>query len=158
MSSEGSFDVPAAHRFFSAQCFNLTWELLDKPDRSPTDNMTMFLRSAASLWHWTQRPDCTRQNLSIGYWQMSRVLATTGQGQLAKHFGTLCLEAAPKEDSFCRAYAFEALARAASILQDHDEVARCVAQVQSLAGQVEDVEERALILADLRTIGGQQGS
>lgn len=152
MSNESSVDFAAAHRHFSVQCFNQTWDLLDKGDRSPKDDVNMLLRAAASLWHWTERSDCTGKNLSIGYWQLSRVLAVAGHGQLARQFANLSLEAAPKDDPFCRAYAFEALARAASILNEHDEVARCLKSAESLAQRVDDSEDRELIIADLRTI------
>ncbi|MBL8850512.1 MAG: hypothetical protein JNG89_12600, partial [Planctomycetaceae bacterium] len=50
-------DRAAAHRQFSGECFNRTWELIDKQDRTPADDEQMLLRSLASLWHWTQRAD-----------------------------------------------------------------------------------------------------
>ena len=33
----------------------------------------MLRLSLAATWHWTQRPDCTSTNLSIGYWQTARL-------------------------------------------------------------------------------------
>ena len=39
----------------------------------------MILYALASLWHWTQRPDCSTTNLSIGYWQAASVYALAGE-------------------------------------------------------------------------------
>ena len=61
------FDSAKAHQHFSAHCFNSAWELIDKPERTPEENEQMIQRTMASLWHWTQREDCTNQKLSIGY-------------------------------------------------------------------------------------------
>ena len=60
MAESTGFDIEHAHKYFSVNCFNLTWELIDKPDRTPKDNEQMVRLAQASLWHWTQRPDCTR--------------------------------------------------------------------------------------------------
>ena len=33
MSEQPGFDLQAAHRYFSAACFNQAWDLIDKADR-----------------------------------------------------------------------------------------------------------------------------
>lgn len=152
MSSMNGLDQPAAHRFFSSHCFNQAWDLIDQQNRSPLDDVTMLLRSAASVWHWTQRADCTGRNLSIGYWQMARVLAISGHGTLARQFAQLALDAAPADDAFCRSYAFEALARAASVANDSSATAECLNEARSLAALVTDEQDRDLILTDLKSI------
>ncbi len=68
MADSPSFDSKHAHRFFSAHCFNSTWKLIDKAKRTEPENEQMIQCTLASLWHWTQREDCTDMNLSIGYW------------------------------------------------------------------------------------------
>jgi hypothetical protein len=84
MADDADFDADQAHRHFSASCFNLAWELIDKPDRTAEDDEQMVRLAQASLWHWTQRSDCTDKNLSIGYWQVSRVCALLGDIRLPK--------------------------------------------------------------------------
>src|SRR5262245_27264138 len=102
-------DRSAAHRQFSSECFNKSWELIDRAVRSATDDEQMLLASLASLWHWTQRADCTDQNLSIGYWQVSRVYSHLGQADNARRFGELSLQRSGKLPPFFLAYAHEAL-------------------------------------------------
>ncbi len=54
-----AFDVEAAHAHFSKACFNAARALIEKPDRTPAEGEEMIRLNQASLWHWTQRPDCT---------------------------------------------------------------------------------------------------
>jgi len=94
MAQEPVFDLKVAHAYFSAHCFNSTWDLLDKKERSAAEDQDMILRSMASLWHWTQRPDATNTNRSVGYWQVSRVYAVLGRADEARRYGELSLHEA----------------------------------------------------------------
>ena len=59
MADQPAFDLAAGHRFFSAHCFNSAWEMIDKATRTVAEAEQMLLRAFASLYHWTQRADCT---------------------------------------------------------------------------------------------------
>jgi hypothetical protein len=65
MTQPQSFDLAAAHRFFSADCFNKAWELIEKPDRTQEEDEAMIRLNQASLWHWSQREECASRNMSI---------------------------------------------------------------------------------------------
>jgi hypothetical protein len=152
-SAAGRFsEVESAHRHFSADCFNRTWELIDKPDRTPADNEQMLLLAYASLWHWTQRPDCTPRNLSVGYWLLSRVYSLLGVPKPARYFGELSLQHAEHEPPFYIGYAHEALARAALVAGDRLALARHFDLARKLAADVEDAEDRALLDGDLKSL------
>jgi hypothetical protein len=142
----------AAHRYFSAYCFNRTWDLLEKPDRTPADDEEMIQSCLASLWHWSQRPDCTAREKSIGTWQAARVYAVLKQAEFARRYAEMALEYAQNQPPFYRAYAYEALARSAAAAGSRDQARKFLELSQVLASQVEDDEDRALILADLQTI------
>lgn len=145
-------NINDAHRVFSAQCFNRTWELIDKPNRTPADDEQMLLRAYASLWHWTQRPDCTPQNLSIGYWLASRVHALLGEAAAARRFGKLSLKAAETESAFHKAYAYEALARAAMTAEDRSQTEFYRQCAQAQLELIENPDERALLEGDLKSL------
>lgn len=146
------FDIEAAHRYFASQCFNRAWELIDKTDRTPEESEQMLLLNQASLWHWTQRADCQPQNLSIGYWQASRIHAILGRAAEAKCNAELCLAHTPQDDSFLMGYAHEALARAASTAGDTSTADQHREQAMKFAGMVADDEDRRLLAADLETL------
>ena len=93
---EPDFDLATAHEHFSVACFNQVWGLIDKPNRTPAEDQEMVELCLASLWHWSQRDDCTPTNLSIGYWQASRVYALLGQAENAMQYARLCLISAMK--------------------------------------------------------------
>lgn len=147
-----AFDEAAAHRYFSAACFNRTWEMLDSATRSADDDEAMIACCLASLWHWLQRPDCSRRNRSIAFWQASRVYALVGQAQNAWHYGELCLKESEGEEPFYVGYAYEALARAAKGLGDESLSTRYRRHAEELAAQVPEGEEREMLAKDLRSL------
>ncbi len=154
MTKKPDFDLFSAHKYFAAQCFNQTWDYIDKPERTKSEEDTMLLLSLASLWHWTQREDCTPTNLSVAYWQVSRVFALLQQADNARHYGELCLEASQKEGvlPFYLGYAYEALARAELVAGNQDKMADLLVQAQQTATLISDAEEKKMLLKDLKTI------
>ena len=152
--TDPAFDIAKAHQYFSADCFNRTWGFIDKADRTPEEAEQMLLLALASLWHWTQREDRTDQNLSVGYWLVSRAQALCGRGEEARRYGQLALEAAQQgdADAFTSGYAYEALARAASISGTSDKMGEYLLLARKAADQVGDEESKSWLLDDLKTI------
>lgn len=149
---QASFDLAAAHKFFSASCFNNAWTFIEKSERTADDNEQMLALAHASAWHWRQREDCQPRNLSIGYWQLSRVYTLIRHSERAAHYGQLCLVASMDEPPFFMGYAHEALARAAALQGDLRVMSEHLAQARMLAELVKDAEDRQLLVADLETI------
>jgi len=141
-----------AHRHFSASCFNHTWDLLDKPERTAAENEEMIQACLTSMWHWGQRPDCTDRERSVGAWQASRVYAVVGQGENALHYAQLSLDYARELPPFFQAYAFEALARAEAVLGNTKAARQHLDEAAALTSKVRDAEDRGLLEADLKTI------
>jgi hypothetical protein len=154
MAKKPDFDLSAAHKYFSADCFNKTWNYIDKPTRKTSEEDAMLRLSLASLWHWTQREDCTDTNLSIGYWQVARVFALLRQADNARHYGELCLEVSQKEgvEPFYLGYAYEALARAEHVAGNLDKKEDLLVQAHQTATSIADAEEKKMLLKDLATL------
>jgi tetratricopeptide (TPR) repeat protein len=152
MSQDPEFDVARAHRHFAAACFNEAWEYLDRPDRTPEDVERMLGVAHASVWHWTRRDDCTPRNLSIGYWQLSRVYAVAGEFENARKYARLCLAITPADETFCLGYAHEAAARAEQSSGDTAAAREHLAEAQRLAAAITEEGERQALLADLDAI------
>ena len=112
----------------------------------------MLHTAIASLWHWTQRDDSTNENLSIGYWQVSRVYNLIKQPNNARTYGLLSLQYARELSPFLRGYAYETLAR--SEMQAGNRVAMYyyLDQAREMARQITDEEDRHLLLTDLESI------
>ena len=148
------FDLEAAHRHFAADCFNRAWDLIDQEERTLEDEEEMLHLSMASLWHWSQRPDCGDKERSIGYWQVARIFAITGRPDMATAYAQKCLEATENTDlpPFYLGYAYEALARAAMAGNDHEAAMRYVGKARAAAQQEASEEDREILLDDLATI------
>ena len=154
MTKKPDFDLFTAHKYFAADCFNQTWDYIDKTDLTGNEEDTMLRLSMASLWHWTQREDCTPTNLSIGYWQVSRVFSLLRQVDNARHYGELCLEASQKEGvlPFYLGYAYEALARAELVAGETVKMEGYLNQAQKVAAAIPDQGAKQQLLSDLATI------
>ena len=148
------FDREGGNRFFSAACFNRTWDLLDKKDRSAAETEAMIHTAHASLWHWLERPDVTHEKRSIGDWLLSRVYAEAGMGDRALHYGGLSVEEAESGElePFYLGYAFEAIARAYLVQGHGHEASSWKARAQAEAAKVIDMESRALLEGDLAAL------
>jgi hypothetical protein len=152
MGKDPGFDVEKAHRYFSADCFNKVWEFIDKTNRTPDEDEEMIRLTQASIWHWTQRDDCKSSNLSMGYWQASRVLSISGRGAEARYYAELCLQQSRDATPFLLGYAYEALARAEKVAGNASLIAKYKAEAVRHAENVEDSDDRKLLADDLATL------
>ena len=145
-------DPAAAHRHFSAHCFNSAWELIDKPERTPEENEQMIQRTLASLWHWSQREDCTAKIFSIGYWQAARVFALAGEPHNARKYAKLCLDITPAADPFCLGYAHEAMARAEALAGNDELAQEHLSQARHFANDIANADDQQLLVDDLKSL------
>jgi tetratricopeptide (TPR) repeat protein len=152
MSDNPNFDTAAVHRFFSAVCFNKTWEFIDNPNRTPEEDMSMLQTAMTSLWHWSQREDAAPQNLSVGNWQVSRVYSILGQVENARRYAEVSLKLAKGHEPFYLAFAYEALARAEMIAGNKDKMQEYLEKAFGLAEKVEDEEDKQVLMGDLKSI------
>ena len=141
-----------AHVFFSSHCFNLSWDLIDSPNRTIQQDSDMLAAAYTSLWHWQQRTDCTNQNLSVAFWQLSRVHALLGYADLARKFAHFAVEYARDEGSFYLGYGYEALARAEKLAGNDDMMFRYKTEAARLSDEITEKDDRDALLADLATI------
>jgi len=153
MVATPNFDIQQAHKYFSAECFNTTWEFIDKAgDPSALDNMEMLHTAIASLWHWSQRADATSENLSVGHWLVSRVYCLLKQPHNARAYGLLALKHAKELAPFYKGYAYETLARAEMIVNNRVVMKTHLEKAHEMLALVTDEEDKQLLARDLETI------
>jgi len=153
MAATPNFDIHEAHQYFSAECFNQTWDYIDKGgERSMEENMSMLHTAIASLWHWSQREDVQPEQLSVGHWQVSRVYNLIQQPHNAKMYGMLSLKYAQDLKPFYKGYAYETLARAEMILNNRFIMNVHIEKAREMLERIEDKEDKQLLLKDLETI------
>lgn len=151
MSDDAPFDPQKAHRWFAAECFNKTWELIEKPDRTPTDVEEMIHRCHASRWHWGQFEGHKPRNLAVGAWQLARVYALAGRlteaTRYAREYMVRCEEhnLGPSDLGF----AHEAFARIEAIAGNPTKRDAHLAEARKTASQVTDADDRKWLEANL---------
>jgi len=149
MPDKPEFDIVAVHKYFSAHCFNAAWDLIEKTNRTAEEDEEMIRLCQTSIYHWTQREDCTDQSLSIGFWQASRAHSLLNSASEAEKYGQLCLDKSKDLDKFFLGYAYEALARAAMVTGDAGSMNDYLEKARECVGQVEDESSKKMLVDDL---------
>ena len=145
---------PDTQRKLAANLFNLVWTLLDDSDRTPADTDRMINAAHASRFFWDGVGEPV--NRARGEWQISRVYATANRPEPALHHAKRCLAICRANEigGFDLAYAYEALARASGLAGNGAAAAEYAGLAAEIAAEVEDREDRELVLSDLATLPG----
>jgi len=140
------------HRREAAALFNRVWRLLETKGRTPAQDDEMIHAAHASRYHWgvVGKP----VQIAIGEWQVSHVYAVLKRPEPAAYHARRCLAVCRENriGDFPLAFAYEALARSAAVAgrpRDRDRFARLAA---TAAEHIQDAEDRALLLSDLKSI------
>ena len=133
---------PELQRRTAVDLFNYTWTLLERSDRTKSDDDLMVHAAHASRFHWDSIGEPV--NHARGEWQVSRVYAVLGRGEPALHHARRCLEICEEHEigDFDLAFAYEALARAHAVGGDAEAASRFAAEA----------DDRDAVLADLATL------
>jgi hypothetical protein len=121
-----------------------TWQLLEKPDRSPTETAAMIAAAQTSLELWEQVG--TSLNAERGHWLVARVAVDAELPELALAHArrTLALTAdrptGVKDFDF--AFAEEVAARAFALAGNLTEAANHYAEAKRLGEGIKDVNDR----------------
>ncbi len=140
------------HHHFSKHCFNRASELMEQSHRTQEETKDMVNYSLASLFHWSKRADCTQQQKSIGCWQISRCYTLAGDLDQGERYGKLCLKFSMDEQPFYLGYAYEALARIASLKGNNQDKIHYLNKAKYQLKIITNPEEKSLLISDLESI------
>lgn len=150
-------DETLNHRAIGVDLFNRTWDLMGKQDRTVEEDDAMLHMAHASAHHWrAEGAGATANNLARSEWQVSRVYTVLGRGEPARYHARRCLEICQANGigDWDLAFAYEALARAASIAGDLAGADSWAEEARRAAEDIAEDEDRDAVLADLATIPG----
>jgi len=104
----------------AVDCFNKTWDYIDKTDRTPEETLEMIHCAHASRFLWGQVGEPI--NFERGEWQISKVYYLAGNPERALYHGQACLDIclAHEIKDFDLVFAYEAVANAYKLLEDED--------------------------------------
>lgn len=149
-ATPASFDLePGAQRKLAARLFNYVWTLIEKSDRTASETELMIDSAHASRFFWEGVGEPV--NRARGEWQISRTYAIAGRPEPAAHHAELCLTVCRENGigGFDLGYAYEALARVKAMIGDATGAAEHTELARRAAAEVEDPQDRELLLADL---------
>jgi tetratricopeptide (TPR) repeat protein len=140
------------HKKMAMDLFNLTWDLIEKTDRTENDDDMMLYAANASRYHWSVVG--TPLNFARGEWQISRVYAILGRSEAALHHArkslSLCTE--HQLGDFDLAFAYEALARAYHAAGNSDEQERYLSWALQTAEKVEQEDNKNWLLKNITSV------
>lgn len=139
----------ATHENCAKKCFNDTWALLDRSDRTEDDDALMVHTAHCSRYHWHHigQP----KHFARGDWLLARVYAVLGIADRALYYARRCEATCEEHDlsPFDKAYACEAIARALMVSHAAMEAHDYIRKARALAPQIDNEQERQWLLDDL---------
>lgn len=145
-------ELKKIHRKLAVDCFNATWSLLDKKDRTEEDCFDMIHTAHASRFHWGEIG--TPLEFQRGEWQVSRVYSTLGHGESAllhaKYCHDICSE--KKIGDFDMAFACEALARAHHVLGNSGKRDIFIKMAKTASESIQITEDKEYFLSELSSV------
>lgn len=140
------------HKKMAASLFNLTWDLMDKTDRTPAEDDKMVHAAHASRYHWGEIG--TPLEFERGEWQISRVYAVLNRPEPALYHARRCLEICQRNDigDFDIAFAYEAMARAHALTGNAAEVQKYLGLARAAGEAIEEESNRNYFFGELETI------
>ena len=149
MSDDLKFTAAEWHHQQAVNLFNFTWTLIDKPDRTPTDNDLMIHSAHASRYHWSMAGDVV--NYLRGDWQIAHVYTLLKLPERALHFAQLCLRQCEVKQigDFDLAFAYEAVARAQACQGNLVEAEKFYRLAEAGAPEIAETDDRELFLSNL---------
>jgi tetratricopeptide (TPR) repeat protein len=156
MSEEERITEREAHKKFAVNAFNLTWNLLDKKERTSEEDDQMVNAAHASRFHWGEIG--TPLEFEWGEWQISRVYSVLNRSEEAKHHARRCLDICKKNHigDFDIAFAYEAMARSAAIAGQSEEAEKYIQLAREAGEKIEEQGNKDYFLDELNTVPGQQ--
>ncbi len=150
MAEEKKFTEAEAHRHFAIQFHGRTWDLMEKTGRTRDEDEQMVNFAFSSLTHWLYAG--TAVNHQRGQWLLSRVYVVLGKPELSLFHAERCLELteANQEDmeDFDFAFAYECVARANALADNHKEAKKYSDMAQQAGEVIKDEEDRKVFFAD----------
>jgi hypothetical protein len=140
------------HKKFAIDLFNLTWNLLDKKDRTQEEDDKMIHAAHASRFHWGEIG--TPLEFERGEWQISRVYSVLERSEPALYHAKRCLEICKKNNigDFDIAFAHEALARASAVAGLKTQYEENLELARKAGQQIKKDEDKNYFMSELKTI------
>ena len=145
-------DQSEIQRKYAVDLFNLTWDLMEKSNRSQAETDQMIHAAHASRYHWgvVGQP----VDLARGEWQVSRVYAILHRSEPCLYHAQRCLQITLENNlqDFDLAFAYEAMARACHMAGNVTESEKYMSLAREAGQAIKDQTDREYFFTELSTI------
>lgn len=83
------FERDAAHKWFAIELNNISWELLEKTDRTPEEDEDLIHGAHASCFHWKKTGNLVNHSRALCL--VANAHSAIGQGTVGLHFADRCV-------------------------------------------------------------------
>src|SRR5512146_1014191 len=150
MDKKEIYTLDEAHEHFAKTINGRVWELLQKPDRSRSENDEMLHAAHACTYHWKFAGAAVHQQR--GEWLISHVHVVLGHANEALRHAERCFELTQANKDLMKdfdiAYAFEGLARAHAMLGDEKMAGEFLYLAEQAGNGIADEEDRSIFMND----------
>jgi hypothetical protein len=153
MGEEKTYTLDEAHLHFAKTLNGKVWDLLQKPERSPSENELMIYAAHASCYHWLS--EGTGLHHQRAEWLIAHVYTELGLVDPARRHAFRCIdltnEYAALMQDFDIAYAYEGAARACALAGETEEARHYLRLTEEAGRAIRDGEDREIFLGDLNS-------
>lgn len=150
MDETKTYTIDEAHKYFAKSINGRVWELLEKPNRSQSDNDELLYAAHACTYHW--KFVGTAVNQQRGEWLISRVHVVLGHGLEALRHAERCFELTKSNKDLMKdfdvAYAFEGLARAHAMIGDQKMAEEFLTLAEQAGSTISNEEDKSIFMND----------
>jgi hypothetical protein len=145
------------HKKTAVDLFNLVWALLDKKERTKSEDDRMVHAAHGSRYHWGEIG--SPLEFERGEWQISRVYSTLKRHESALYHAERCLAICEenKIGDFDIAFAYEAMARAHAVAGSEADSQKFLELAKGAGEKIEKNEDREYFFGELKSIPGYAG-
>ncbi len=150
MDGTKTYTLDEAHEYFAKSFHRRVWELLQKRDRSPSENDEILHAAYACAYHWKFIGTAVHQQR--GEWLISHVHVVLGHATEALRHAERCFELTQANKGLMRdfdiAYAFEGLARVHAMLGDQKMAEEFLYLAEQAGNGIADEEDKSIFMGD----------
>jgi hypothetical protein len=150
--TEENYTKEEFHKKMAAGLFNLTWDLLDKEERTQEEIDKMIHAAHASRFHWGEIGEPL--HFGRGEWQIARVYAVLNMPEPALYHAQRCLQICQENQigDFDLAFAYEAVARAHASTGNTEECQKYIELAKKAGEAIEEEGNKDYFFSELETI------
>ena len=151
MMDEGkTYTLKESHQYFAKMLNGKVWELLQKTERSQSEDELMIYAAHASCYHWLNAG--TGLHHQRAEWLIAHVYNELGIPESALRHATRCLELTNQFASLMKdfdwAYAYEGIARANALAGNRNEALRYIQRADEIGHAISDDEDKNIFFGD----------